>query len=280
MKKDHVHSNPNTLSCGRLEVVSVSGESCVVRRFATYPLRFLFPRNGLNLAAWVYVVTFGGGFVTGDSVSFRVAVGEEAVCVLTSQASTKVYKGDGASQEMTCEVASNGFLAFCPDPIVCFKGSRFKQTQTCHLRDSSANLIFVDIVTCGRVNGFSEFWNLDRFDSSTQIYVDDEIVFLDRIELGNPPGQGFHVSSSMASVQAIATIVLVGPKTKAFQPPEYELAESGLPFAPVTYSTGELVDGRGRVIRIAGSSVEKVQYFLRDAFESISEELLRGNPYD
>ncbi|KAH7430093.1 hypothetical protein KP509_09G083200 [Ceratopteris richardii] len=49
---------------------------------------------------WIYSLSYGGGLVSGDLLYVQVEVGVESTTVLTTQASTKVYKArDGLSCE-------------------------------------------------------------------------------------------------------------------------------------------------------------------------------------
>lgn len=47
-------------------------------------------------AVWVYTLTYGGGIVSGDSISCEITVADACTAVLTTQASTKVYKSLGS----------------------------------------------------------------------------------------------------------------------------------------------------------------------------------------
>ncbi|KAH9747241.1 Urease accessory protein D [Citrus sinensis] len=56
-------------------------------------------------AVWVYTLTYGGGIVSGDSISCEITVADACTAVLTTQASTKVYKSLGSkSSEQILEV--------------------------------------------------------------------------------------------------------------------------------------------------------------------------------
>ncbi|KDO36603.1 hypothetical protein CISIN_1g034360mg [Citrus sinensis] len=57
-------------------------------------------------AVWVYTLTYGGGIVSGDSISCEITVADACTAVLTTQASTKVYKSLGSkSSEQILEMA-------------------------------------------------------------------------------------------------------------------------------------------------------------------------------
>ena len=131
----------------------------VTSRFAKYPLRFLFtnhkcssdlPSNRSGNCIWAYPITFGGGLVSGDYVNIKVVFLPLARCVVTTQASTKVYRerekalqGDPVTRLNTLfEVHENALCCNLPDPLTCFQGSRYAQQLRIHLAPT-ANLIHV-----------------------------------------------------------------------------------------------------------------------------------------
>ena len=70
---------------------------------------------------------FGGGLVGGDDIQLRADVTAGARALLTTQASTKVYRSERRSrQSLTATVGANALLAVVPDPIVCFAARRLR----------------------------------------------------------------------------------------------------------------------------------------------------------
>ena len=76
---------------GLVRVVRSGCRSVVSRALATSPLKLFTPRNH-GAAAWVYSANYGGGLVGGDTLRLVVDVGPGALALLTTQASTKVYR--------------------------------------------------------------------------------------------------------------------------------------------------------------------------------------------
>ena len=93
------------------------GERTVVRHaFSTSPLKLLNPRNQ-GSAAWVYLASYGGGLVDGDALRIDIDVERGAIAVISTQASTKVYRSPhGASQQLRADVADDALLVLAPDP--------------------------------------------------------------------------------------------------------------------------------------------------------------------
>src|SRR5262245_2200077 len=91
---------------GRLRFENVRGRTQIVESFAASPLKFLHPRSR-GSAAWVVTSTYGGGLLGGDAIELNVNVGEDSRALLTTQASTKIYRSDRSSaQTLDCRVAS------------------------------------------------------------------------------------------------------------------------------------------------------------------------------
>src|SRR5262249_62166635 len=84
------------------------------------PLKPPTPRNHGH-GAWVYTATYGGGLVDGDSVRLSVDVGPGAAALLSTQASTKVYRSTlGTEAQLNAVVDEDGLLVVAPDPVVGF----------------------------------------------------------------------------------------------------------------------------------------------------------------
>jgi len=84
---------------GAVRVERVRGRSALTRCFARYPLKLIAPSKvGPSScdAVWLYALTYGGGIVSGDTVSCTVSVGDGCTVAITTQASTKVYKAVGS----------------------------------------------------------------------------------------------------------------------------------------------------------------------------------------
>ncbi|XP_042519332.1 urease accessory protein D isoform X5 [Macadamia integrifolia] len=87
------------METGIVVVEKVCGKSTVTRCFSKYPLKFIVPNKvgcSKTDSVWIYSLTYGGGIVSGDSISCKLTVGDGCTAALTTQASTKVYKAVGS----------------------------------------------------------------------------------------------------------------------------------------------------------------------------------------
>lgn len=64
--------------------------------------------------------SFGGGLADGDDVALEVVIDAGATGLVTTQASSKIYKGT-SRQRLDVRVHGNGCALIVPDPIVPYR---------------------------------------------------------------------------------------------------------------------------------------------------------------
>ena len=258
---------------GRLCFASVAGRTVVTRAAAAAPLKILNPRNA-GTSAWVYLATYGGGLVGGDQVRVQVEIGPRAAALVSTQASTKVYRSPHrAGQTLDARVAEDGLLAMLPDPVTCFAGSDYTQEQRIRL-ERGASLLLVDRLTAGRVDS-GERWMFNRYSSRTMIWQCDRLVLHDALSLGSAG----EVARRMGRVNCLASIALLGPALEATA--ARLIGESGaVPLArdPDFLLSAAPIGDAGVLLRIASRSVEDVAIWLRQRL-SIVPALLGDDPW-
>ena len=197
---------PHALAPGRasLRAELVAGRSAFVERRARSPLRLLCPANA-GSAAWAYTSSFGGGLVDGDDIRLGIEVGPGAQALVTTQGSTKVYRGS-ARQETRAAVAAGGVLALLPDPLVAFAGAGVASLVDVELAPA-ATLVLVDSLEAGRVAA-GERWAAARCELRIRVRVDGRLVLDDALLLDPAHGS---VARRMGPFDGWATIVLLGP---------------------------------------------------------------------
>lgn len=253
---------------GALAVVHDGVRSVVTRARAASPLRLLMPKND-GSAAWIYTSTFGGGLVGGDCIDLDVDVGPGAACLLSTQSSTKVYRSrSGAESRLSARVAAGGFLAIVPDPVVCFRASRFRQLQRVDLA-GDASLVFVDWVTSGR-RAAGERWAFHEYTTCLQVRVDGGLVIHDAVTLR---AADIDVSERMGRFDVLALVVMTGPRVR--DAAKAVAAQIGV--APIARRADRIasaaVVGEGCVLRVAGVSVEDVARTVREWCACLPREL-------
>ena len=231
----------------------------LTRVAAASPLRLLHPKNA-GSAAWVYAATFGGGLLGGDEIVLDARVGEGASALISTQASTKVYRSDrGASQRLRAHVAEDALLVLLPDPVTPFAGSSYSQIQHIDLA-ASANLVAVDWMTAGRVS-FGERWRFTSYASRTWIRRSGRVILHDATLLDDTTGA---LADRLGRFNVVAWAVVAGP---ALRSSALRLA-GALDGAPVPKRADLLLSAApleedGVLLRVAGTSAQQVGAVLR-----------------
>jgi urease accessory protein len=246
---------------GRVELELVAGRTVVTRCRANSPLRLLTPRNGAP-AARVIAGSYGGGFLGGDAIDLTIAAGMGTRCLLGTQASTKIYRSEGAgcSQRLNVSAADQSLILSLPDPVVCFAGSRFSQFQRFDL-SRGASLLMVDWFTSGRA-ARGERWAMQHYANRSEILVEGDCVFRDSLELDPADGE-IGGAQRMGLVDCFATAVFVGPAIAEYGKAVVAAVQKQ-PIAPgnaLLLGASELP--AASVLRVAGKSTEAVGRWLR-----------------
>ena len=231
----------------------------LTRAFATSPAK-LIATKGRGATCWVYAATLGGGLVGGDEIRVRADVTTGARALLTTQASTKVYRSLRRSrQSLHANVEAGALLAVVPDPVVCFADADFTQTQRYELH-ADASLVMVDWITSGR-HAAGERWAFSRYESRFDIRRGSQRIFFDALVL-EPNIDS--VVSRMGRFDVLLTAVITGPLVAAAAM-DIVARTSQTPIRDglgLVMSAARLRDG-GALLRMAGSSVEQMGHALR-----------------
>ena len=212
-----------------LAVADVRGRSRLVACKNLQPLKLLQPASH-GRACHVVLSSYGGGLVAGDVIRLRVAVQAGARLLLTTQASTRVFRSiDGAvaEQHTVGELADNALAVVFPDPVVPQAASRYRQTQAWHLQPSSL-LLLVDWFHSGRMDQGERF-AFAALHSELRVRVAGRLLVLDRF--GFEPAENIAASpANFAGYQTFFSVFLVGsPADARFQLLAAMLARQQMP---------------------------------------------------
>ena len=245
---------------GRVAVERIGGRSVVCRAYATSPLRLLTPRNHGH-AAWVYASSHGGGLVDGDDVAVRASVGAGAAAFLSTQSATKVYRSPrGTRTALEADVGENALLVAAPDAVVCFAGSRYRQSQRIALAPGG-RLVLVDRVTSGRRES-GERWHFDEYVSRTVVHLGGHLVVHDATALRASDGL---LADRFGRYDVLAVAMVIGRGFEA----EIARIDARVRAEPVRRRADRLiaaapVGDAGCILRLAGRTVEDVDAALED----------------
>jgi urease accessory protein len=177
------------------------GRSDVHRLRNAGPLRVMSPRHA-GRAAWIVTSSLGGGLVDGDHTALDIEIDAGATAVVTTQASTKAYKG-ATSQRVAIRVAEGATALVVPDPVVPYRGARLVQETRIDLAPT-ASLVLIDVLTCGRV-AYGERWAA-TIDATLAIALRGAPILHDRIWIDG--------AGAMREYEALATVILLGSLAK------------------------------------------------------------------
>lgn len=250
---------PHAAGSAHLTFTRSGSDTVLTRAFAANPAK-LIATNGGGTTSWVYAATLGGGLVGGDDIRLHVHVEAGARALLTTQASTKVYRSTRPSrQSLDASVDGGALLASVPDPIVCFAGASFTQTQRYELH-AGASLVMVDWMTSGRHDS-GERWAFSRYESRFDIRRGSQRIFFDGVVLERGLDA---VAERMGRFDVLLTAVVTGPLVAAAAD-ELLARVSHDPIARGAdlIASAAPLRGGGTLLRMAGASVEQVGRALR-----------------
>ena len=259
---------------GRFAVERARGRSVVSRAFATSPLRLLTPKNHGH-AAWIFTSSHGGGLVDGDDIALQASVGAGATAFLSTQSATKVYRSPrGTRAALDADIGDDALLVVAPDAVICFAGSRYRQTQRVNL-GAGSGLVLLDWVTSGR-REYGERWAFDEYVSRTVVHLEGRLVVHDALALRASDGR---MDARFGPFDVLAAAVLVGRRLAE----EIERLDARVRAEPVQRRADRLIAAAtlgdaGCVLRIAGRTVEDVDETLRDLLGFVPR-LLGDSPW-
>lgn len=194
---------------GLLRVAQRGQHSAIVRCAATSPMRLFMPRKK-SPVPHVYTSSYGGGLLAGDQTELLVQLDDHSRCVLSSQASTKIYKNPRklpCSQTMHATVGRKAMLVVAPEPITCFAESQYDQVQRFDIADEG-NLVLIDWVTSGRY-AVGERFLFTHYQSRQSIYYQDRLVIEDAVRLCPADGR-LDSKFRMGHYNCAALMILMG----------------------------------------------------------------------
>lgn len=134
----------------------------------------------------LYIIGLGGGYVEGEKYKYIFTLKDNAKAVITTQASTKVYKSPNkiaTEQETSIYLERNSVLEYITDSLILYKDAVYKQKNNIYM-DKSSTLIYSDGITSGWAPDGSNF-SYNTVQLKNNIYIDNELVLLDNLVI-NP----------------------------------------------------------------------------------------------
>ncbi len=259
-------SPTNTALCGDVVCRRVDCVSTLTRLYSRAPLKLLSPTK-VGRAAHVVMSSFGGGMVAGDDVPIRICVDERAACVVSTQASSKVYRSDGRAcmQAIDATIDDDAVLVMLPDPLTCYAGASYQQRQRYSLA-SRGNLVALDWITSGRW-AREERWQFQSLESRTDVRVAGEIVLRETLKLSDLHDATMRVGR----FDCYAVLTMVGPHVATMAARAAAVAREWPVGRRPDLLAGAAELAGGAIVRILGPRVQVVQERLKQLLEPLTE---------
>jgi len=193
-----------------------------------YPLKLIAPQaitlpgyeeaNLSSLIHTVYLLTYGGGLVAGDSINLRVVLASACRLILLTQGSTKIFKSPSrnvlTTQLSSFDIGNGAALCYLPDPVQPFGDSAFEQKQMYNITGAKANLCVCDWVSEGRT-ARGEKWSFHTYTSRNEIFLVSseekrKLMLRDNMILDNHDGINESVVGRMKDMGVFGTLILCG----------------------------------------------------------------------
>ncbi|CAI2165812.1 3538_t:CDS:1 [Funneliformis geosporum] len=257
---------------------------------ASYPIKLLTPKLHSPYLAAVYIITYGGGMVSGDSISLSVESHPNVNLMLLTQGSTKIYKqrpgrmfvnnnsiqqndeevikSEGTQQKVNAFIHKDSLLLQLPEPTTCFRDAEFTQRQIFTLQDRTSSVVILDWFTCGRMSR-GERWDFLKYDSGIDLILGDKLILRDVVLLK----KNHHklLKTRLEPYECYATLVLYGPKVipliNSIMEEFNKIVIDKISIMPNLIWSASILGEKhdiinGVVVKIAGITTELVRNFL------------------
>jgi urease accessory protein UreH len=193
-----------------------------------YPLKLITPsRASEKESVLVFLLSYGGGLIGGDSVHLTIDVQTKAKLSIVTQGNTKIFNSSSRDivtrQTLAVQIADGAALCLLPDPVQPFEDSVYEQTQVFKLA-KTGSLCLLDWVTQGRT-ARGENWSLTRWVGRNEVWVPDasrpaggeRLLVRDTVILDaeRPQAEMPGLRESMSRMGIFGTLLLRGPLIKA-----------------------------------------------------------------
>lgn len=131
-----------------------------------------------------YLIQLGGGYIEGEYYENRLKLEEGSQAILTTQASSKIYKSENgipSKQYTNLQLEKNSKLEFINDSVILYKDAVYEQSTDIYLEEG-VTLIYSDGITAG----WSPDGKLFQYTSArikTNLYLNGELIYLDNLKI-------------------------------------------------------------------------------------------------
>lgn len=221
-----------------------------------------------------FIVGLGGGYVEGEKYKYSINLKEDSRSIITTQASTKVYKcvhGEKTEQETLINLDKNSILEYITDSVILYKDAIYKQVNNIYM-DESATLIYSDGITSGWSKEGEDF-QYSNVQLKTSVYVNNKIVLLDNL-LVNPREDDVTKLGFFEGYQNFGTLLVINKNIngKIIEELRNNIKNLNL---PISFGISEL-EVNGFVLRALGNLTQNIESAVKLCHNYIRKEFLNS----
>lgn len=221
-----------------------------------------------------FIVGLGGGYVEGEKYRYSINLKEDSRAIITTQASTKVYKcvhGKKTEQETIINLEKNSTLEYITDSVILYKDAIYKQVNNIYM-DESATLIYSDGITSGWSKEGEEF-QYSNVQLKTSVYVNNKIVLLDNL-LVNPREDDVTKLGFFEGYQNFGTLLVINKNinVETIEQLRNEIKNLNL---PICFGISEL-EVNGFVLRVLGNLTQNIESAIKLCHNYVRKKFLNS----
>lgn len=227
-------------------------------------------RNDREGIPTYYLLQLGGGYIEGERYKNIFRVKDNARAIITTQASTKVYKcehGERVDQETIIELGKNSVLEYIADTVILYKNAIYKQINNIYLDDTST-LIYSDGITAGW-SPEGEKFTYNKVQLKSNVYINNKIVLLDNL-IVNPRENDVTKLGFFEEYSNFGTLLIINKNitSNVIEELRKELEKIEL---PIDFGISEL-EVNGFVLRVLGNLTQNIEFAM-----SVCHNYIRKN---
>jgi urease accessory protein len=222
----------------------------------------------------VYVITTSGCVLRGDRFDISIAVGDDAMAHVTTQAATKIHRMDAefAAQSQRLDLAENAYLELLPGPVIPHRHSRFV-AQTEAVVAESATLLSAELLQPGRKHhSDGELFEYDLYSSALTVSRPDGTPLCCEKLVAEPWRHPVRQAGVMGAFDVFANIILITPPRHAAKIFEQIVAGDGND-AGCMAGVSHLPNDAGLVYKVLGTQTQLVKAKVRAFWDLVRREV-------
>lgn len=229
--------------------------------------------NNENIPTF-YLLQLGGGYVEGEKYKNIFNLKDEARAIITTQASSKVYKCINkikTEQETEINLGINSVLEYITDSVILYKDAAYKQVNNIYL-DKSSTLIYSDGITAGWSPEGDKF-SYSSVQLKSNIYVNNKLVLLDNL-LVNPRENDVTRLGFFEEYSNFGTLLVINKEINDSSISDLRVLITNLNL-PIDFGISKL-EVNGFVLRVLGNLTQHIEEAMRCCHNYVRNKFLES----